>query len=99
MLFRSIENMSYFACPGCGHESDIFGRGGGNAVAEELGVPFLGQIPLYEPIRVGSDRGTPIVTMEPDSPAARAFVQVAERAAAQVSIASYESAAPAASAG
>ena len=87
-----IENMSYFACPGCGHESDVFGRGGGAAVAEELGVPLLGQIPLYEPIRIGGDAGAPIVTAEPDSPAARAFAQVAERAAAQVSIASFGSA-------
>ena len=94
-----VENMSYFACSGCGHESDIFGRGGGNAVADELGVPFLGQIPLYEPIRVGGDSGRPIVLSEPDSPAARALVHVAERAAAQVSIASYESAAPAPAAG
>ena len=85
-----IENMSYYACPECGHESDIFGRGGGAEVAEELDVPFLGQIPLYEPIRVGSDSGVPIVIAEPESPAAQAFRQVAERAAAQVSIASYE---------
>ena len=85
-----IENMSYYACPACGHESDIFGRGGGADVAEELGVPFLGHIPLYEPIRVGSDRGVPIVMAEPESPAAKAFLEVAERAAAQVSIASYE---------
>ncbi len=82
--------MSYYACPKCGHESDIFGRGGGAEVAEELDVPFLGQIPLYEPIRVGSDSGVPIVIAEPESPAAQAFRQVAERAAAQVSIASYE---------
>ncbi len=85
-----IENMSYYACPDCGHESDIFGRGGGEEVASELGVPFLGQIPLYAPIRAGSDEGVPIVMAEPDSPAARAFCQVAERTAAQVSIASYE---------
>lgn len=85
-----IENMSYYACPGCGHESDIFGRGGGSDLAEELGVPFLGQIPLYEPIRVGSDNGVPIVISEPESAAARAFLQVAERAAAQVSIKSYD---------
>ena len=85
-----IENMSYYACPDCGHESDIFGRGGGDEVASELDVPFLGQIPLYAPIRAGSDEGVPIVMAEPDSPAARAFCQVAERAAAQVSIASYE---------
>ena len=85
-----IENMSYYSCPGCGRESDIFGRGGGETVAAELGVPFLGQIPIYEPIRVGSDTGLPIVNSEPDSPAARAFMHVAERTAAQVSIASYE---------
>jgi len=85
-----IENMSHYTCPDCGHESNIFGTGGGSAVAEELGVPFLGQIPLYEPIRVGSDEGIPIVIAEPDSVAARAFRQVAERAAAQVSIKSYE---------
>ena len=59
-------------------------------MASELGVPFLGQIPLYAPIRAGSDEGVPIVMAEPDSPAARAFCQVAERTAAQVSIASYE---------
>jgi len=52
-------------------------------------VPFLGRIPLYEPIRVGSDCGLPIVAAEPDSPAARAFVAAAAQAAAQVSIASY----------
>ena len=85
-----IENMSHYTCPDCGHESNIFGMGGGSAVAQEFDVPFLGQIPLYEPIRVGSDGGIPIVIAEPDSAAARAFRQVAERAAAQVSIASYE---------
>ena len=85
-----IENMSYFVCPNCEHESNIFGKGGGEEVAERLGVPFLGRIPLYEPIRVGSDAGVPIVTTEPESPAAQAFLTVAERAAAQVSIASYD---------
>lgn len=85
-----IENMSYFVCPACGHESDIFGKGGGERVAAELGVPFLGQIPLYEPIRLGGDTGVPIVLAEPESPAARAFFTVAEQTAAQVSIASYK---------
>ena len=91
-----VENMSYFVCPACEHETDIFGKGGGERVAEELGVPFLGRIPIYEPIRVGSDTGTPIIDAEPDSPAAQAIMQVAERAAAQVSIASYQTPAPAA---
>jgi ATP-binding protein involved in chromosome partitioning len=84
-----IENMSYFVCQGCGRESDIFGKGGGERFARDVDVPFLGRIPLYEPIRVGSDSGLPIVAGEPDSPAARAFVAAAEQAAAQVSIASY----------
>jgi ATP-binding protein involved in chromosome partitioning len=84
-----IENMSFFTCPSCGHESDIFGRGGGEKTAEELGVPFLGRIPIYEPIRVGGDTGEPLVVSEPDSPAARAFFATAEQTAAQVSIAAY----------
>jgi ATP-binding protein involved in chromosome partitioning len=84
-----VENMSHFVCPGCGRESDIFGKGGGESLATELGVPFLGRIPLYEPIRVGGDTGVPIVVGEPDSPAARAFRAAAERLAAQLSIASY----------
>ena len=84
-----IENMSYFVCPSCQHEADIFGRGGGEAMAAELGVPFVGRIPIYQPIREGSDIGVPLMISEPDSPAARAFMSAAERAAAQVSIASY----------
>jgi ATP-binding protein involved in chromosome partitioning len=84
-----IENMSYFACPQCRHESDIFGRGGGERLAEELKLPFLGAIPISEPLRRGGDTGTPIMLSDPDSPAAAAFVAAAERTAAQVSIQSF----------
>jgi ATP-binding protein involved in chromosome partitioning len=84
-----IENMSYFACPNCRHESDIFGHGGGETMAEELGVPFLGRVPIYQPIREGGDSGVPLMVSEPDSPAAKAFLAAAERTAAQVSIASF----------
>jgi ATP-binding protein involved in chromosome partitioning len=84
-----VENMSYFVCPQCSHESDIFGSGGGERMAQELGVPFLGRIPIYQPIREGGDSGVPLTVSEPESPAARAFMAAAERAAAQVSIASY----------
>ena len=84
-----IENMSYFACPGCGRESDLFGRGGGERLAVELSVPFLGQIPLDEPVRVASDAGTPLVLSHPESAPARAIMAAAERVAQQVSIASY----------
>jgi len=84
-----IENMSHFSCPACGHESDIFGRGAGEALALDMSIPFLGRIPIYQPIREGGDTGRPIVIEEPESVAGRAFVSVAEQAAAQVSIASY----------
>ncbi len=84
-----IENMSHFACPECGHESDLFGRGGGEALATELSAPFLGAIPLHEPVRRGGDSGVPIVIGEPDSAPARALVAAAERVAQQISIASY----------
>jgi ATP-binding protein involved in chromosome partitioning len=84
-----IENMSYFVCTNCQHESDIFGHGGGEKMAAELGIPFVGRIPIYQPIREGSDIGVPLMISEPESPAARAFMAAAERTAAQVSIASY----------
>ena len=84
-----IENMSYFVCPGCQKESDIFGTGGGSTMAETIGVPFLGRIPLYQPIREGGDSGVPLMISDPDAPAARAIMDAAERLAAQVSIASY----------
>jgi ATP-binding protein involved in chromosome partitioning len=84
-----VENMSHFVCPGCEREYDIFGRGGGEKLASEMGVPFLGRIPIYQPIREGSDAGVPLVMSEPDAPAVRAFVSVAQQTAAQLSIASY----------
>ncbi|MGE3274752.1 MAG: Mrp/NBP35 family ATP-binding protein [Vicinamibacterales bacterium] len=87
-----VENMSYYQCPNCHHESDIFGHGGGETMAEELEVPFLGRLPVYQPIRVGSDVGIPLVVAEPDGPATRAFLQVAEKAASQVSIAAHKAA-------
>lgn len=85
-----IENMSHFICPGCHMESDIFGKGGGETLAKDLKVPFIGRIPIYEPIRVGGDTGVPITIGEPQSPAARAFKSTAEQLAAQLSIASYK---------
>jgi ATP-binding protein involved in chromosome partitioning len=84
-----IENMSYFVCPSCRHESDIFGRGGGERAAAELKIPFLGAIPISEPIRQGGDDGVPLVMGHPESPVAAAFYKAAERTAAQVSIQSY----------
>ena len=84
-----IENMSHFVCPDCGHESDVFGKGGGEALAAEMSIPFLGRIPLYTPVRTGGDTGVPVVMSEPDSPPSRALFSAAERVAQQVSIASF----------
>jgi ATP-binding protein involved in chromosome partitioning len=85
-----VENMSHFVCPGCHQESDIFGKGGGELLAKELSIPFIGRIPIYEPIRVGGDTGVPITIGEPSSPAAKAFRSAAEQLAAQLSIASFK---------
>ena len=87
-----VENMSYYQCTNCHHEADIFGHGGGEALAAELNVPFLGRLPVYQPIREGSDSGIPLVVAEPSSAAAKAFLTLAERAAAQVSIAAHRTA-------
>jgi ATP-binding protein involved in chromosome partitioning len=84
-----VENMSYFVCRNCSHEADIFGHGGGEQMAAELKIPFLGRVPIYQPIREGGDTGVPVLISEPDSPASQAFTAAAERMAAQVSIASY----------
>jgi ATP-binding protein involved in chromosome partitioning len=81
-----VENMSYYECPSCHHEANIFGHGGGEVMAEQMGVPFLGRLPIYEPIRVGSDLGIPLVIAEPQSGASQAFMKVASQMAAQVSI-------------
>ncbi|MBI4226822.1 MAG: Mrp/NBP35 family ATP-binding protein [Candidatus Omnitrophica bacterium] len=83
-----VENMSTFVCPSCRTETPIFRRGGGRAAAERAKVPFLGEIPLVPSVCEHGDAGTPIVAAEPDSAAAKAFIemarQVAGRAAALV---------------
>src|SRR3954469_17875634 len=74
-----IENRSYDVCPNCRHPDDIFAHGGAHRTATELGVPFLGEIPLELKIRVTSDAGTPIVAAEPDGPPPPAYVDIARR--------------------
>jgi ATP-binding protein involved in chromosome partitioning len=85
-----IENMSHFVCPTCHTESDIFGKGGGESLATDMHVPFLGRVPIYEPIRVGGDTGVPIVVGEPKSAAAQAFRAAAEQLATQVAVLSVK---------
>ncbi len=79
-----IENMSAFVCPHCGERSEIFKHGGGRRTAEQLGVPFLGDIPIDPAIVLGGDAGTPIVASHPDSASAKAFVALAAAVRRQV---------------
>jgi ATP-binding protein involved in chromosome partitioning len=81
-----IENMSYFVCGHCQERTEIFGNGGGRRMAEELAIPFLGEVPIDTRVRSGGDQGQPIVAAVPDAPAAQAFDAVASQVAAQVSI-------------
>jgi ATP-binding protein involved in chromosome partitioning len=74
-----IENMSYFVCPHCGHDTPIFGHGGARREAERLGTEFLGEIALDIEIRETSDSGQPIVVSRPDSEHARSFRAIADR--------------------
>jgi ATP-binding protein involved in chromosome partitioning len=80
-----IENMSYFVCGHCEERTEIFGHGGGVKMAEDLGIPFLGEVPIDTRVRSGGDEGQPIVAAAPDAPAARAFTDVATRIAAEIS--------------
>jgi ATP-binding protein involved in chromosome partitioning len=82
-----VENMSWFECPHCGKPSALFGTGGGERLANELGLPLLGQVPLHPKIMEGADRGEPIVVSDPQSAAARALGAIAERIRAGVSAA------------
>ena len=81
-----VENMSWFECPHCGKPSALFGSGGGERLAVALGLPLLGQIPLYPRVMEAGDQGQPIVVAEPASSAAKALTRIAERVreAAQV---------------
>jgi ATP-binding protein involved in chromosome partitioning len=72
-----VENMSYLEQTGGGDVIDIFGRGGGRRMAEQFGVPFLGEIPIDPQIRIGGDGGVPIVESHPQSTAAIAFTKMA----------------------
>jgi ATP-binding protein involved in chromosome partitioning len=74
-----VENMSWFECPHCGKPTPIFGSGGGERLATEVGLPLLGQVPMHPGVMTGGDTGTPIVVTHPDSSAARALTAIATR--------------------
>jgi ATP-binding protein involved in chromosome partitioning len=81
-----VENMSYHICSQCGHRENIFDNGGGRRAAEELGVPFLGEVPLITAIRESGDTGRPVALEAEGSAQALAFRAIARNMAAQVSI-------------
>jgi Mrp family chromosome partitioning ATPase len=72
-----IENMSGFVCPHCGRVTDLFGRGGGRLLAESLGLPFLGAVPLDPGVVIASDQGKPYVLEHPESEFSRAVAHIA----------------------
>jgi ATP-binding protein involved in chromosome partitioning len=82
-----IENMSYLPCPHCGERVEVFGSGGGQAVADTLSrltgtpVPLLGEIPIDTRLREAADAGVPAVVAAPDSPAAVELLRIAEQLA------------------
>ncbi len=81
-----VENMSYFACPHCGMRTEIFDHGNAERESKRRNVPFLGEIPLDTSIRIGGDKGIPIIVSEPESAVAEAFRAAARQMAARISV-------------
>ncbi len=84
-VFGIVENMSYFLCPSCGERSDIFGHGGARETASELGVDFLGEVPLHMDIRQTSDAGTPITATAPESAHAEIYRALGQKIQEKIS--------------
>jgi len=87
-----VENMSGFVCPHCERRTDVFGAGGGEALAQRLGLPFLGAIPLDVRVRVGGGDGQPLMAAAPDSAIGHVFRDVASHIAAEVSVENFRAA-------
>lgn len=81
-----VENMSIHICSECGHEEHIFGAGGGNKMAEQYSVNFLGSLPLDISIREDTDNGKPTVVRDPDGRVAELYKEIARRTAAKLSL-------------
>jgi ATP-binding protein involved in chromosome partitioning len=84
-----VENMGAYIDPGTGAKISFFGEGGGERMAQEFDMPFLGSVPLDPQVRVGGDNGRPVVVERPDSPAAQALDEIAQRIAARISVLSF----------
>lgn len=84
-----VENMAYWICGHCGAKDYIFGQGGARRAAEEMDIPFLGEVPLDLPIRSQADAGSPIVVAQPEAASSVVLRDISEQLAAQVSIRNY----------
>ncbi len=85
-VFGMVENMSYFVAPDTGTRYDIFGHGGARNAADELGIDFLGEIPIEPAVRQDADAGTPVVYAHPESASAKALEHIAGLVAARISV-------------
>ena len=83
-LVGVVENMSYFTCPHCNHEIDIFSRGGAEKMAQQFDVPFLGSIELDPEVRKSGDGGKPIVMEGENSPHAKSLYEFARKVQSRV---------------
>jgi ATP-binding protein involved in chromosome partitioning len=80
-----VENMSWLECTHCGKPMALFGEGGGERLANEVGLPLLGQVPLFPPVMKGGDTGVPIVVADPGSSAAKALAAITRKVADRLS--------------
>jgi ATP-binding protein involved in chromosome partitioning len=85
-VFGMVENFSYFVAPDTGRRYDIFGHGGAETAADELGIDFLGAIPIEPAVREGADRGVPVVYSAPETESAKAIERIAKNVAARISV-------------
>lgn len=83
-VFGIVENMSTYVCPSCGHESHLFGSGGGQLMSSDYSVPLLGSLPLNISIREQADAGQPTLIADPEGPISASYRLIARRAAAAV---------------
>jgi ATP-binding protein involved in chromosome partitioning len=89
-----VENMSYFSCPHCQGQIDVFGHGEGERMAKAFGVPFLGEIEIDPQIRIGGDTGKPVASLGEDAPGAKSMYAMARNLAARVAAVNASAAAP-----
>jgi len=87
-----IENMSGFVCPHCGTVTHLFSQGGGESAAKELGIPFLGSVPIDPLVCQGGDNGKPAMISAPASESSKAFRAIAQQIAARISSVTWEDA-------